>query len=289
MRTSRAKDGLIGVARVSNPTGIIAEGTIFSVDTGSKSVRLITKIWALLKHIRIMEDIYHAFYIHSDILGHAELPSLLKAEQRVEKAEKMLTEMLQNARTKIKVSGVMQGSQGNPAKKTVASVTFNKNFLPCLWTRFSEECPHLLEVADVRTFLILVTEYFNSEMQQVTDTPTVLDNAMNLVEAADETLKRIAWPRYIGFTREKQHYERPSHFSIKYEDLLPVPKEATTFLNKEDVKHFNDWRNGFGRVVRQQSVRNSFTKDKAGTLPFNIDRFTQQCRKTSSNINARTI
>ena len=35
-----------------------------------------------------MEDIYRAFHIHSDILGHAELPSLLKAEQRIEKAEK---------------------------------------------------------------------------------------------------------------------------------------------------------------------------------------------------------
>ena len=57
-------------------------------------------------------------------------------------------------------------------------------------------------------------------------------------------------------------------FSIKYEDLLPVPQEPTTFLNKEDIKRLNDWRNEFGRGVRQQSVRNSFTKDKAGTLPF---------------------
>ena len=176
--------------------------------------------------------------------------------------------MLQNAKAKFKVSGVMQGPQGTPAEKTVASVTFIKNFLRRLRTRFSEECAHLLEVADVRTFLTLVNEYFNSELRQVTDTPTVLDCAMNFVEAADETLKRIAWPGYICFTREKQHYELPSHFSIKYEDLLPVPQEPTTFLNKEDIKRLNDWRNEFGRGVRQQSVRNSFTKDKAGTLPF---------------------
>ena len=133
--------------------------------------------------------------------------------------------MLQNAKAKFKVSGVMQGPQGTPAEKTVASVTFIKNFLRRLRTRFSEECAHLLEVADVRTFLTLVNEYFNSELRQVTDTPTVLDCAMNFVEAVDETLKRIAWPGYICFTREKQHYELPSHFSIKYEDLLPVPQE----------------------------------------------------------------
>ena len=107
-------------------------------------------------------------------------------------------------------------------------------------------------------------------MRQVTDTPTVLHCAMNFVGAADETLKRIAWPGCICSTREKQHYGLPSRFSIKYEDLLPVPQESTMFLNNEDIKRLNDWRNEFGRRVRQQSVRNSFTKDKAGTLPFYI-------------------
>lgn len=127
--TSATEDDLIGVGRVSYPTGIIAEhGTIFFVDTSSKSVRLVTKVSALIKYIQIM-DIHRAFYIHSDILGNAELPSLSEAEQRREKAEKMLRQMLQNAKAKFKVSGVMQGSQGTPAKKTVASVTFIKNFL----------------------------------------------------------------------------------------------------------------------------------------------------------------
>ena len=83
--------------------------------------------------------------------------------------------------------------------------TFIKNFLDRLRTRFSEECAHLLEAADVRTFLTLVNEYFNSELRQVIDTPTVLDRAINFEEAADETLKRIGWPGYICFTREKQH------------------------------------------------------------------------------------
>ena len=46
---------------------------------------------------------------------------------------------------------------------------------------------------------------------------------MNIAEAADETLKRIARPGYICFAREKQHHELPSQFSIKYEDFLPVP------------------------------------------------------------------
>ena len=105
--TSGAEDGFIDVARVSHPTGIISEReTIFFVDTDGKSVRLITKISALIKYIRVMEDIffYRAFHIHSDILGHAKLPSLLKAEQRIEKAEKTLMRIPQNAKAKFKVS-----------------------------------------------------------------------------------------------------------------------------------------------------------------------------------------
>ena len=74
------------------------------VDTDGKSVRLITKISALIKYIRVMEDIYRAFHIHSDILGHAKLPPLLKAEQRIEKAEKTLMRIPQNAKAKFKVS-----------------------------------------------------------------------------------------------------------------------------------------------------------------------------------------
>ena len=47
-----------------------------------------------------------------------------------------------------------------------------------------------------------------------------------------------------------------------------MSKEPTRFRNKEDIKRLNDWRNEFGRGFRQQSAQNSFTKDKAGTLPF---------------------
>jgi hypothetical protein len=49
-----------------------------------------------------LENIYHAIYIHSDILGHEELPSLLKAE-RIEKAEDELKQMVQNVKAKSKL------------------------------------------------------------------------------------------------------------------------------------------------------------------------------------------
>ena len=88
---------------------------------------------------------------------------------------KTLMQILQNAKAKFKVSGTMQRPQGTLAEKTVASVTFIKNFLHRLRTQLSKEWPHLLEVVDVRTFLTLVNKYFNGEMQQVTNTPTVLE------------------------------------------------------------------------------------------------------------------
>ena len=87
--TSGAEDGFIDVARVTHPTVIISENrTIFFVDTGSKSVWLITKISALIKYVRVMKDIYRAFHIHSDILGHAKMPSLLKPSNALRKRKK---------------------------------------------------------------------------------------------------------------------------------------------------------------------------------------------------------
>lgn len=128
--SSGTEDELLDVARVSHPTGVIAEyGTIFFIDAESKSVRLITKVSALVKHFRILENIYRAFYIHCDILVHAALPSLLKAEQRISNAEGELRQMLQNVKAKFKVSGVIQGPQGTPAEKTVKSITMVKDFL----------------------------------------------------------------------------------------------------------------------------------------------------------------
>ena len=55
----------------------------------------------------------------------------------------------------------MYGPQEAPAEETVTSVTFIKNFFQRLRTRLSKDCPHLLEVVNVRKFLTLVNEYFN--------------------------------------------------------------------------------------------------------------------------------
>ena len=81
----------------------------------------------------------------------------LKSQATHWESGKTLMQILQNAKAKFKVSGMKP--RRTPAKKTVASVTFIENFLHRLWTRLGKDCPHLLEVVDVRTFLTLVNEY----------------------------------------------------------------------------------------------------------------------------------
>ena len=51
----------------------------------------------MIKYIRILENIYCAFYIHSDILDHAELPSLVKAEQRISNADTLVKNARESA------------------------------------------------------------------------------------------------------------------------------------------------------------------------------------------------
>lgn len=41
-------------------------------------------------------------------------------------------------------------------------------------------------------------------------------------------------------------------------------------MSNPTIRVLNNWKNEFARGIRQQSVRNSFTKNKAGTLLFCI-------------------
>ena len=104
-----------------------------------------------------------------------------------------------------------------------------------------------------------------------TNPTTFLDFHLTFSEALNQNFnaRKVKKRKFaLGIEKRALLPVKLETFSIKYEDLLPVPQEPTTFLNKEDIKRLNDWRNEFGRGVRQQSVRNSFTKDKTGTLPF---------------------
>ena len=85
---------------------------------------------------------------------------------------------------------------------------------------------------------------------RVADTPTVLDCAMNFVEAADETLKSIAWPVNICFTNKR---ERALWVAIRLKCQIwrfAPSSTRTNYLPKQrERKLLNDWRNEFGRAL----------------------------------------
>ena len=39
-------------------------------------------------------------------------------------------------------------------------------------------------------------------------------------------------------------------------------------MSKEDQKLMRDWRDSYGKPIRQRTVRNQTTKDNVGTLPL---------------------
>ena len=69
------------------------------------------------------------------------------------------------------------------------------------------------------------------------------------------------------FTGEKEHYELPSDSTRT--NYFPEQRGCQTQrLEYLMIGVLNNWRNEFAWGIRQQSVRNSFTKNKAGTLLF---------------------
>ena len=71
------------------------------------------------------------------------------------------------------------------------------------------------------------------------------------------------------FTNRYSYYSKPSwHEFISELELLSKPE--LSHLSKADRNLMRGWRIEHGQKVRQNTIRNTSTKDKPGTLPLNM-------------------
>ena len=96
---------------------------------------------------------------------------------------------------------------------------------------------------------------------------TVLDYARNFGNEAKEGLKRTShWAAYY-FTNAKSWYhvpERRRHVSVGH-TCQPLPSVP---MAPQRVQSMRDWAQSFVAAVRQRSVRQETTMERAGKLLF---------------------
>ena len=116
--------------------------------------------------------------------------------------------------------------------------------------------------------LTLVVESFFSHMRSRNDMPTALEFAYLFAPTIRESLKQLTDISFVYYTSPHSYYEVPDGMKLSFRDLPSLSVPPSVEIAKDDQKLMRDWRDSFGKPVRQLTVRNQSTKDNVGNLPL---------------------
>ena len=111
-----------------------------------------------------------------------------------------------------------------------------------------------------------MVENFFSKMRSRNDMPTVLEFAHLFAPTIRESLKQLTDTGFAYNTSSSAHYEAPGEMKLSFRELPTIPSMPSVPMAKEEQKLMRDWRDSYGKPVRQLTVRNQSTKDNVGTL-----------------------
>ena len=101
--------------------------------------------------------------------------------------------------------------------------------------------------------LTLVIENFFSKMRARNDMPTVLEFAYLFSPTIRETLKQLTDTSFVYYTSPSSHYEVPEMMTLSFVELPSIPF-PTVEMAKEDQTILRDWKDNFGKPLRQLTV-----------------------------------
>ena len=100
------------------------------------------------------------------------------------------------------------------------------------------------------------------------DMPTAFEFAYLFAPTIRESLKQLTDSGFVYYTSPHSYYEVPDEMKLPFRDLPSLTVPSSVEMAKDDQKLMRDWRDSFGKPVRQLTVRNQSTKDNVGTLPL---------------------
>ena len=100
------------------------------------------------------------------------------------------------------------------------------------------------------------------------DIPTALEFAYLFAPTIRESLKQLTDIGFVYYTSPHSYCEVPDEMKLPFRDLPSLSVLSSVEMAKDDQRLMRDWRDSFGKLVRQLTVRNQSTKDNVGTLPL---------------------
>ena len=262
------KDGSYFDASFSQPTAVCVEGkTVFVTDTAAGAVKLITPTTSLCKFREVLDLLSTVFGIHlRGVPG--EVHTIAEAVSSLTKIRSMLEQWIDEVQAKMGRKTATQGPQGTISTKSRRSLEILADSLSVLGGFLDQKSTDFHNVLKLAATLTLVVENFFSKMRSRNDMPTVLEFVHLFAPTIRESLKQLTDTGFLYYTSPSSYYEAPETMQLAFRALPSVPCPSSVQMTKEDQQLMRDWRDNYGKPVRQLTVRNQSTKDNVGTLPI---------------------
>ena len=263
-----SRDGSSLAASFCQPTALCIEGkTMFVADTAVGAVKVVTPTNSLCKFLELLDSLCRMFGVH--------LRGVQAESHTIEEAISSLTELssvvdlwVNEVQEKMGRKAATQGPQGTISSKSKRSVEILSESLCSLRDFLKDVNPGFNSFLKLVATLTLVVENFFSQMRSRNDMPTALEFAHLFAPTIRESLKQLTDIGFVYYTSPHSYYEVPDETKLPFRDLPSLSVPLSVEMAKDDQRLMRDWRDSFGKPVRQLTVRNQSTKDNVGTLPL---------------------
>ncbi|CAC5360409.1 unnamed protein product [Mytilus coruscus] len=263
--TKGYKDGTNNSSRFSQPFGICTEGnSVFVTDPACGRIAVVSDLFGTRMFLKSLGLLYRAFGIHEKGNKYPKI-DLKSTVERVYDAKSFVQEHVQNAKNVQQLHvNVTNGPQGTVSNKTCRSIQILHSGISELTRNV-----HVLSSGQYRTeastLLTSIVENLHAVSHLRHQTFSMLEYARDFSTIIRESLKRVSVWSVKYFTHPNSYYPVPNSnmplsdvFDIKFD--LEIKK-----VSKTDVVAMKSWIENY-RPIRQRSVRDETTKDKAGTF-----------------------
>ena len=263
-----SRDGSSLAASFCQPTAICIGGkTMFVADTAVGAIKVVTPTNSLCKFLELLDSLCRMFGVH--LRGvQAESHTIEDAISSLSELSSVVDLWVDEVQEKMGRKAATQGPQGTISSKSKRSVEILRESLCSLRDFLKDVNPGFHSFFKLVATLTLVVENFFSQMRSRNDMPTALEFTYLFAPTIRESLKQLTDTGFVYYTSPHSYYEVPDEIKLLFRELPSLSVPSSEEMAKEDQKLMRDWRDSFGKPVRQLTVRNQSTNDNVGTLPL---------------------
>ena len=267
-----SSDGCKLSACFVQPLGICTEGkTVYVTDAATGKVKMISPVLGTTNLLLNLAKLYLTFGVHrkgTDRSGE----NLNTGCDHMTEVDNFIQSHVSCARNvqHLPDTAHTNGPQGTISQKTQISMKLMLHGLRKCQNQ--NDFPYL--DIDLASLITSAVENIHAVSRMKHETFSTLEYAQDFGHIIKESLKRSTKWAAQYYTSVKSYYPIPAN-GAHFKDLDVMAPLPTAYCSPEDARRMKEWIEPF-RPVRQRTVRQETTKDKAGTLPIALYRNDQR-------------